>query len=122
MLAIPSKYGSNLYKRYKHKGLVSVQVFPKPSIAYEKWEKEARASIYEQKRGLGLPATGPVRVKAVFYFKGPRPDLHGVMQSVADSMEGILWENDRQIERWHGDSRLIHDLKNPRTEIEVEVL
>jgi hypothetical protein len=33
-------------------------------------------------------------------------------------MEGVIYENDEQIESWDG-SRRIHDKINPRTEIEV---
>jgi hypothetical protein len=33
-------------------------------------------------------------------------------------MEGIIWENDKQIISWDG-SRLHHDKANPRTEITV---
>jgi Holliday junction resolvase RusA-like endonuclease len=62
---------------------------------------------------------GPIHVEAVFYFKGPEPDLSGCCESIADAMEGILWANDKQIESWDG-SRKRHDLDNPRTEIRVK--
>jgi Holliday junction resolvase RusA-like endonuclease len=89
-----------------------------PSKAYEVWEKQAQAEIY----GGGLPVHPPlicsVRVEAHFYYKGIRPDLSGCMESIADAMEGILWENDRQIMSWDG-SRLHHDKVNPRTDVTV---
>ena len=95
------------------------QMTIQPSKAYAKWEKEARESLYRDGWRLKV-LTCSVRVKAIYYYKGPRPDLSGCHESLGDAMEGIIWENDRQIERWHGDSCLIHDLKNPRTEVEVE--
>jgi len=99
-----------------------------PSKAYTKWEKQVRASLWEQIRyaGLsgkngGLPLTGPISVKAVVYFKGAEPDLSGCLESVGDCLEGYLYENDRQIKSWDG-SRTFHDLKNPRTEITIEAM
>jgi Holliday junction resolvase RusA-like endonuclease len=61
---------------------------------------------------------GPVEVRVTAYYKGQRPDLSGVCESVGDCLEGIAWENDRQIESWDG-SRLYHDKKDPRTIVEV---
>ena len=91
-----------------------------PSKAYEEWEEEARARIPRQLHFAFHPIKGPVRVKMIAYFKGPEPDLSGCFESIGDCLEGLVYINDRQIKRWHGDSCLIHDLKNPRTEIMVE--
>lgn len=55
---------------------------------------------------------------ATFYYKGPRPDLHGAMESLADCLQGIIINDDRQIESWDG-TRIIHDKTNPRTEFEI---
>lgn len=94
-----------------------------PSKAYLKWEKEARESLIEQ-GWIGPAITRPICVKAVYFYKGRKPDLSGCHESLGDAMEGedLLWLNDIQIERWHGDSCLVHDVKNPRTEIEVMIL
>lgn len=90
-----------------------------PSKAYEAWEKEARQSLWG--KVIIPPICGPCCVKAIFYYRGQKPDLSGAMESIADAMEGLLWANDGLIESWDG-SRLIHDKDNPRTEIEVRWL
>ena len=91
-----------------------------PSSAYKKWEEEARISVYENLDiDFNEPLEGPIHVRALIYYKGRRPDLSGAMESVGDCLEGIVWKDDSQIESWDG-SRLIHDLKNPRTEVFIE--
>ena len=90
-----------------------------PSKAYMAWEKQARLSIMGQIPVRVKAFAGPVHVCAVVYYKGQRPDLSGAMESIGDCLEGIIYENDRQIESWDG-TRLFHDLKNPRTEIIVK--
>ncbi len=82
-----------------------------PSSAYQRWERQARQHI-QLKRPAMLKV--PLWVEAHFYYKGNRPDLSGALESIADCMEGILWENDRLIVSWDK-SRLHHDLKDPRT-------
>ena len=88
-----------------------------PSKAYEQWEYDSRIIIkpqlIEQLYGL---IDCPLRIKAIFYYKGQRPDLQGAFESLADCLEGIIYKDDKQIESWDG-SRLVHDLKNPRTEV-----
>jgi len=64
------------------------------------------------------PLSGPLAVRAIIYYKGNRPDLSGALESIGDCFEGILWENDGQIESWDG-SRLIYDGKNPRIVVRV---
>jgi Holliday junction resolvase RusA-like endonuclease len=89
-----------------------------PSKAYETWELQARA-LFVMKH-FGFPTfTRPCHVQAMFYFKGPEPDLSGCMESVADCLQGLLYENDSQIVSWDG-SRKEHSKDNPRTEIMVE--
>ena len=96
-----------------------------PSKAYTAWEKAARWAIQGQVRGLysdrkwlTVPTDAPVEVKATVYYKGQRPDLSGCLESVGDCLEGIVWENDKQIVSWDG-SRLHKDNANPRTVVEV---
>lgn len=87
-----------------------------PSKAYKKWEKLARHHAAVQ--FPGEPITIPVSVRARIFYKGQRPDLSGCLESVGDCLEGIVWGDDGLIESWDG-SRLYHDKKNPRTEIEI---
>lgn len=125
MIAIPSRHKSTIFKRYKHGGSKPVQIVPMSSNAYLKWETIARESALMQISALGkfrsaLPLKSQIHVKALIYYKGRRPDLSGAMESIGDCLEGVIWENDSQLESWDG-SRLIHDLENPRTEIEIKV-
>jgi len=124
IIPLPSKKKTNMKSFFRigggKRGWKYAYITIQPSKAYIEWEAAARESLYEQ--GWAGPAfTCQVCVKAVYYFKGRRPDLSGCHESLGDAMEGpnLLWLNDGQIERWHGDSCLIHDIKNPRTEIEV---
>ncbi len=87
-----------------------------PSKAYEQWEKGAHGELWHQIRGIFF--NEPIWVKAIFYYKGKRPDIHGAMESLADCLEGVLIQNDSQIESWDG-SRMIHDKDDPRTEFEI---
>ena len=90
-----------------------------PSKAYLEWEKKARKSVNHQLLGsvyANRLLSVPLHVNAKIYFKGQQPDLSGCLESIGDCLEGIIWENDKQIVSWDG-SRLIPDKKNPRTEI-----
>jgi Holliday junction resolvase RusA-like endonuclease len=88
-----------------------------PSKAYEAWEKEARRCAKPEGRDV-RPLTCPVSVTANIFYKGPKPDLSGCLESIGDALEGVIWEDDGQIISWDG-SRLIHDKDNPRTEVIV---
>jgi len=96
-----------------------------PSKAYMAWEEIARQKAFLQLRGYArsvfLPTDKPVAVKVLAYYKGQKPDLSGVLESVGDCLEGVVYENDKQVFSWDG-SRLFHNLKNPRTEVTVEVV
>lgn len=87
-----------------------------PSVAYEKWQAEARSwkFLFAPKELI----KAPVSVEAKIYYSGKQPDLSSCLESIGDCLEGVVWENDKQILSWDG-SRLHHDLKNPRTEIVV---
>lgn len=87
-----------------------------PSRAYTIWEAEARSTMLAM--GHRTLLNGPVSVEAHVYYKGPKPDLSGTLESIGDALEGYVWANDTQIESWDG-SRLHHDIENPRTEIIV---
>jgi len=89
-----------------------------PSSAYLKWEKEARKAIMLQLKFGFEPLTIPIVARVLAYYKGQQPDLSGALESVGDCLEGLVYENDKQIISWDG-SRLYHDLKNPRTLVEI---
>jgi Holliday junction resolvase RusA-like endonuclease len=109
------KNSKRIYARGKFKTVL-------PSKAYCAWEKQARLVAILLLRGtLEAPFGGPIKnVKVTAYYKGQQPDLSGVLESVADCLEKIIWTDDKNIIAWDG-SRLYHDLKNPRTEVEVEI-
>ena len=109
------KNSKRIYARGKFKTVL-------PSKAYCAWEKEARHFATGMLRGLlEAPFGGPIKnVKVTAYYKGQQPDLSGVLESVADALEGIIWTDDKNIIAWDG-SRLYHDKENPRTDIEVEI-
>ena len=119
IIPIPASKSTNTMHYWPKRKWVFCFMQIHPSKAYKKWEKEARMEALAQLPPGFKIMTGPIRVKALAYYKGNRPDLSGMMESVGDCLEGIVWENDRQIESLDG-SRLFHDLKNPRTEVFIE--
>jgi len=93
-----------------------------PSNAYLSWERMARTEAIidlRRKYNIYAPIEHLVSVKATIYYKGPRPDLQGCFESIADCLEGILWVNDKQIESWDG-SRIYHTKTDPRTVVQME--
>ncbi len=92
-----------------------------PSEAYERWEAMALPQMRIARAGRP-PITEDVNVRAVFYRDAARGDAVGYYQALADALEkaGVL-VNDKQIVSWDG-TRLSKDAKNPRVEIEIEVL
>ncbi len=110
---------STLFKKYSRAGMRPVRIILQPSKAYKKWEDAARASFrWQYSEVVPIPKDTPIHVKAVAYIKGTAPDLSGMCESVGDCLEGLVWEDDKQIVSWDG-SRVLRDKNNPRTEIEV---
>jgi Holliday junction resolvase RusA-like endonuclease len=85
-----------------------------PSKPYMQWEKQAQQAARDQFHGAIID--GPVWVQVVAYCKGVLPDLSGMLESVGDCLEGVIWANDKQIVSWDG-SRVIRDKAHQRTEI-----
>ena len=90
-----------------------------PSKAYTIWEKQSRLFLWGNGQTMSPTLTCPVHIEAHFYCKGTLPDLSGAMESIADCLEGLIYENDRQIYSWDG-SRVHHDKANPRTEVVIK--
>jgi Holliday junction resolvase RusA-like endonuclease len=89
-----------------------------PSSAFQKWERAAKASALSQGRySPGLEGK-PVQVQVTAYIRGTMPDLSGVLESVGDLLEGLAYNNDKQIVSWDG-SRVYRDKDNPRTIVAV---
>ena len=70
---------------------------------------------------LRWPIDAEYRVTATCYFKDHRTrDVINVLMSVCDALKGVLYKDDVQV----GEPRAkkMFDAKNPRLEVEVEVL
>ncbi len=90
-----------------------------PSKAYQEWEEEVRQTIKSAVMAdPKLPTEKPIGVRVTAYIKGVMPDLSGVLESVGDCLEGLVYKNDSQIRSWDG-SRVYRDKHNPRTIVEV---
>jgi len=82
------------------------------------WETKARA-LFVMKYFRFPTFTTPCHVQVSAFYKGQEPDLSGMLESVGDCFQGLIWEDDRMIFSWDG-SRKQHDKDNPRTEIIAE--
>lgn len=102
---IPSKKNS----RVKPKDLD----FTVPSNAYNEWQKYAQ---WEAKQAWQKPpASGPVRLEVV---TSCRNDLDNLLQSVMDALQGIVYEDDRQVVEVSG-RKVPKNGKEYRTEVRV---
>lgn len=93
-----------------------------PSDAYMRWERDVRWQFRQLAKGMKLPMipAWPVAVtKCHVFYKGPEPDVHGCQESIADALQGFLWEDDAQIIAWDN-VRKYHDKDNPRIELTVQ--
>jgi Holliday junction resolvase RusA-like endonuclease len=112
----------NSKRIFKNKGRKGYTVLP--SEAYEEWNYNTRALIgnaFFESMDMPysvLPLTKLISVEVHVYYKGPQMDLSGALESIGDTLEGLIWKNDKQIMSWDG-SRLHHDKENPRTEVFV---
>jgi Holliday junction resolvase RusA-like endonuclease len=85
--------------------------------------KSAKARCYErdfklQCKKIDPLMSGDVRVDIIIYYATRRPDLDESV--ILDSMQGFIYENDRQVKEKHIFHRL--DRANPRAEIIVTTL
>jgi hypothetical protein len=100
-----------------------------PSIAFRRYETWIHDTLRPHLAGLELPLPdGSYNVCALFYYDGTEPDLHGLMQGLADALEADakkdfagVFANDRCIGGWDF-SRKIHDPIRPRVEITIAPL
>ena len=93
-----------------------------PSDAFMRWQRDVCWQMRALTRGKKLPlipAWPCVVTKCHVYFKGPEPDVHGCQESIADALQGILWEDDGQIQGWDN-VRKYHDKENPRVELTMQ--
>lgn len=119
LIPIATKNDSSWKFCFKNKGMMNVVPLSVPSDAYVKFEKEFKKFIKYNSIDKSL-FNERISIKAIFYYKGQRPDLSGSMESLGDLLEGIYYENDRQIESWDG-SRVAHVSESPYDEPAIEV-
>jgi Holliday junction resolvase RusA-like endonuclease len=74
------------------------------------------ASLREQVRPIKPLMTGDLRMTAHIYYASRRPDLD--VSLILDALQGISYENDRQIKEQHLHHHL--DRENPRAVIILE--
>ena len=65
----------------------------------------------------GEPLDGPVSVAMHFYFPNKRGDLDNRVKPVLDALEGVAYENDRQVVRYVAERYT--DKNDPRVEVSV---
>lgn len=67
----------------------------------------------------GKPLTGAVTLLMYVYFPSKaRSDLDNVCKATLDSLNGVIWKDDRQIQELHVYKH--EDKSNPRVELEIE--
>jgi Holliday junction resolvase RusA-like endonuclease len=67
--------------------------------------------------GSRAPLTGPVAVEITYRKGGTRADSANILGGVADALEGIVYEDDRQVSEWH--YREIEFTSEPHFEIAI---
>ena len=93
------------------------------TIYMSKDGKDRKESYIEQAKEQykGKVLAEELKIKTILYFGDKRKRDHdNYGKLVYDSLEGVVYENDKQIK----DSRTIldYDKENPRTEISIELL
>ncbi len=63
------------------------------------------------------PLDGPLAITMRFYVKGRRADCDNYMKSLLDGLNGVAWNDDRQIVKWSGE--IVNDSPE-RTEISID--
>lgn len=74
-----------------------------------------------RKQYKGKPLEGPLSIELQVYFKSKAAsDIDNVCKAVLDSLTGVLWKDDRQIQELHAYKR--QDKLRPRIEISLSEL
>jgi crossover junction endodeoxyribonuclease RusA len=80
------------------------------------------AKAAKQKHNLRC-IDGPVEVIAVAYLYGKRePDADNLAKSFLDSMNGIIWQDDRQVRRLTVEKVVVENEADERAEIEIRAI
>lgn len=74
-----------------------------------------------KKQFKGKILEGPIKVELQVYFKTKASsDIDNVCKAVLDSLTGVIWKDDRQIQELHAYKK--QDKENPRIELQVSTL
>lgn len=89
------------------------------NIRSKKWKEAEEALRFEiQSQWKGNVKTGAVQLSIVFYFGDKRRrDIDAYIKILLDCMEGVVYEDDVQINEMHCVKE--YDKERPRTEIRV---
>lgn len=104
--------GKRVIKTYNYDRVISkdnVKIFSKgkrPHIflpqRYKLWESEIKRQAKEQLPKDYIPTKNEINLTIEFYLKDKRcPDLQNLPKSVCDALNGVVWEDDRQISEVH---------------------
>ena len=114
---LPSKHQTGIFTSRRGR-LIQAMAFPRPGKAYLQWETIARIEARQQLPKGFILLKNSIGINAQIFYKGSKPDIQGAFEAIADCLQGVVYENDKQIDHWDN-SRMIHDLKNPRTEVTI---
>ena len=69
-----------------------------PSLL-QSWKDAVRTEAIKACAGLAVPLAGPVRFVCVNYYEGPAQPLDddNMVKAIRDALQGVVYENDRQI-------------------------
>ena len=112
-LTLPSPPGVNDWKTPLRLG-GSVRVVK--SRAFRAYERAVRAAFTAQAPGVG-PAEGPLGLVVRWYRPRRVGDLDGRLKSLCDSLNGLAYVDDAQIEEIHANR--YDDKDDPRAEVEI---
>lgn len=119
LIPIPVPLKKGKVSLWQHKGRY-VRVALIPDGKFKSFEKEVQKITLSQLPAGFKPIERPVTLQATFYYKGNEPDTSGCLESIGDALEGIVWENDKYLQRIYGDK--VRDKDNPRIELSVKEL
>lgn len=113
-LVLPLGPSSNSYWRTR---VVQTSGRKPVAVTYLSADAKAYKAIVKKIGERCEPFRGPVTITAVVYRERRAGDLTNRCKCLEDSLEGIAYENDRQIVQ--ACYRLMDDKHNPRVEIEI---
>jgi crossover junction endodeoxyribonuclease RusA len=82
---------------------------------------QSDVQVYCAQQGVLDPTDKPIKVTFRWYPERKSGDLDNRIKVLQDALEGYAYVNDRQIREIHA-YRMKVDRKNPRVEIEIEVI